>query len=120
MEIWEQIRRQRVKHIVSSYHLAGKEADQFGIYLEKLLDLYPLPLIELALIETLVDHWTSIPLVRGLDFLTQAHDRLKAWESQPIFSTITPDQFQQITGLDPSPIFGSAGLPPACSIVHPS
>lgn len=119
MEIWEQLSRQRVKHIVSSYQLAGDEGNQFNLYLDELMQIYPCPLIELALIETLIDHWLSVPLVRGIEFLTQSHDKLKAWENQPIISTITPDQFQQIAGLDPTPVFGSAELPPACPIVRP-
>lgn len=120
MEIWQQLSRQRVKHIVSSYQLGGSETNPFDAYLEELLEIYSCPLIELALIETLIDNWLSIPLVRGIEFLTQAHNKLKAWETQPIISTITPDQFQQISGLDPTPIFGSAEVPPACPIVRPS
>ena len=120
MEIWEQVSRQRVKHIVSSYQLAGDVADHFFAYLENLLQAYPSALIELALIETLVDNWLSVPLLRGLEFLTQAHCKLKTWESQSITSTITPEQFHQITGLDPSPVFGSANLPPAQPTVRPS
>jgi hypothetical protein len=120
MEIWEQLSRQRVKHIVSSYQLGGDEATRFDGYLEDLLQSYPRPLIELALIETLVDAWLSIPLVRGVKFLSQAHDKLKTWENQPIVSTVTPAQFQQIAGLDPAPVFGSAEVPPARLIVSPT
>jgi hypothetical protein len=120
MEIWQQLNRQRVKHIVSSYHLNGDEGNQFDRYLEELFDCYPCPLIELALIETLIDHWLSVPLVRGVEFLTQAHNKLKQWDVQPIVSTITPEQFQQISGLDPTPIFGSTEIPPTCPIVRPS
>jgi len=120
MELQERLDRQRVKHIVSSYQLNGNDVSRFDTYLESLLQCYPAPLIELALTETLVDHWASVPLVRGLDFLTQAHNKLKAWESQPIISTITPEQFQQITGLDPAPIFGGEGIPPTRSIAHPT
>jgi hypothetical protein len=119
MEIREQLSRQRVKHIVSSYQLGGEETTRFDGYLEELLQRYPLPLIELALIETLVDAWSVIPMIRGTSFLNKVHDKLKLWESQPIVSTISPTQFQQITGLDPSPVFGSTELPPACSIVSP-
>ncbi|MBD3882523.1 hypothetical protein IFO70_12200 [Phormidium tenue FACHB-886] len=119
MEIREQLSRQRVKHIISSYQLGGEEPHRFDLYLDELLQLYPRPLIELALIETLIDHWLSIPLLRGIEFLNQTHDKLKNWETQPIVSTITPEQFQQIAGLDPTPIFGSAELPPACPIVRP-
>ncbi len=120
MEIWQQLSRQRVKHIVSSYQLAGDEVNQFESYLEDLLNRYPCPLIELALVETLIDNWLSVPLTRGIAFLTQAHDKLKLWDTQPIVSTITPEQFQQIAGLDPTPIFGSAEVPPACPIVRPT
>jgi hypothetical protein len=119
MEMWEQVSRQRVKHIISSYKLDGDEINQFDAYLEELVQIYPRPLVELALVETLIDHWLSVPLLRGVAFLTQAHDKLKAWENQPIVSTITPEQFQQISGLDPTPIFGSAELPPTCPIVRP-
>jgi hypothetical protein len=119
MEIWEQLSRQRVKHIVSSYQLGGDEATRFDGYLEELLQHYPRPLIELALIEAIVDAWTAIPMTRGMVFLSKVHDKLKLWESQPIVSTLSPAQFQQISGLDPSPIFGSAELPPACSIASP-
>jgi hypothetical protein len=119
MEIGEQLSRQRVKHIVSSYQLGGDESMRFDGYLEELLQRYPRPLIELALVETLVDAWSAIPMVRGIDFLSKVHDKLKLWKSQPIVSTLSPAQFQQITGLDPSPIFGSTELPPARSIVSP-
>jgi hypothetical protein len=120
MEIQDQLSRQRVKHIISSYQLGGDETNQFDTYLGELLQIYPYPLVELALIETLIDHWLSVPMLRGIEFLAQVHSKLKAWESQPIISTITPEQFQQIAGLDPTPIFGSAELPPACPIVRPS
>jgi hypothetical protein len=120
MEIQEQINRQRVKHIIDSYHLSGAEADRVDTYLEELLQHYPTALIELALVETLVDSWLTIPPIKGIAFLSQSHDKLRAWESQPIISTITPEQFNQITGLDPSPIFGSTNLPPTRPIVHPS
>jgi hypothetical protein len=118
MDIREQLNRQRIRHIVDSYQLSGNEGNLFELYLEELLQTYPYPLIELALVETLIDHWLSVPLARGVNFLTQTHDKLKAWESQPIVSTITPGQFQQIAGLDPTPVFGPTGLP-AVSIMHP-
>ncbi|HEY9699827.1 MAG TPA: hypothetical protein V6D10_21390 [Trichocoleus sp.] len=119
MELWEQISKQRVKHIVSSYQLGGSETGSFDAYLEELLNCYPRPLIELALIETLIDQWLSVPLMRGIAFLTQTHHKLRDWESKPIVSTITPEQFQQIAGLDPTPIFGSSEYPPTCPIMRP-
>lgn len=118
MNIRQQLDRQRVKHIVSSYQLWGQESNRFDSYLEELLQAYPHPLIELALIETLIDQWLAVPLIRGVEFLAQTHSKLKTWEDQPIVSTITPEQFQQIAGLDPTPIFGSARVPAACSILH--
>ena len=117
MEIAAQLRRQRIKHIVSSYQLDGDETEAFDRALELLLNHYPLPLIELALVETLVDSWLQIPLLRGCNFLDKAHEQLQAWESQilqpdsitaPCTSTISPEQFQQITGLDPAPIYGAS------------
>jgi hypothetical protein len=120
MELQERLSQQRVKHIVSSYQLDGTDINRFTVYLEDLLQHYPTPLIELALTETLVDSWSTVPLVRGVEFLIQAHDKLKVWEHQPIVSTITPEQFQQITNLDPGPVFGTDEVPPSRSIVHPS
>lgn len=120
MELQDQLNRQRVKHIISSYQLAGQESAQFDPYVDDLLNTYPSPLIELAIAETIVDNWATVPLVRGVKFLKQAHSRLQHWENQPIVSTLTPEQFQQITGLDPTPVFGSAELPPPRSIVQPS
>lgn len=119
MEIREQLSRQRVKHIVSSYQLGGNEQLQFDLYLDELLQKYPCPLVELALVETLIDRWLSVPLTRGVEFLAQTQDKLRAWEEQPIISTITPEQFQHIAGLDPTPVFGSTEIPPTCPIVHP-
>ena len=120
MEIGARLNQQRVKHIVSSYQLHGNETDLFDQDLHLLLDHYPLPLIELALVQTLVDSWLQVPLVRGCAFLAKVYELLKQWEVQaylqgdPVMreldSTISPEQFQQITGLDPTPIFG-ASLP---------
>ncbi|XGV95651.1 MAG: hypothetical protein ACAF41_23275 [Leptolyngbya sp. BL-A-14] len=118
MELGAQLNRQRVKHIVSSYQLDGHDKEAFDQDLHVLLDHYPSPLIELALVETLVDSWLKVPLLRGCAFLAKAYELLKQWEEQALLqgdsltrqraTTISPDQFQQITGLDPTPIFGSA------------
>jgi hypothetical protein len=99
---------QRVKHIVSSYQLAGDEAEAFDCYLEEILEVYPTPLIELAFVETLLEHWVSVPLVRGIQFLRQAHQRLNCWAVNPITSTLSPTDFQLITGLNPYPVFGAS------------
>lgn len=111
MKIAEQLGQQRVKHIVSSYQLDGNEA-RFDDDLANLLCHYPAPLVELALAETLIDNWLSIPMVRGQAFLAQVYQRLKSWEEQTISTTLTPQTFQQITGLNPGPIFGTDELTP--------
>jgi hypothetical protein len=108
MELREQIRQQRVKHIVSSYQLDGHDLASFSRYLKHLLENYPSPLIELALVEVLVDSWLRIPMQKGCDFLARVHDRICTWQERAIVSTISPEQFQQVTGLDPSPIFGTS------------
>ena len=112
MEIWERVSQQRVKHIVSSYQLAGDTAAEFDAHLEDLLHIYPSSLIELALVETLADSWLMVPLPRGMDFLAIARDKLIAWSDNVNTPKITPEQFRQITGLDPGPVFGPQGLPP--------
>lgn len=119
MEIGAQLSRQRVKHIVSSYQLDGNDTAAFEQNLHLLLDHYPSPLVELALVQTLVDSWLQVPLLRGCAFLAKTYDLLKQWEQaffqgdsliQELTSTISPEQFQQITGLDPTPIFGCSNL----------
>ncbi|MDX2096981.1 MAG: hypothetical protein SFW36_04330 [Leptolyngbyaceae cyanobacterium bins.59] len=118
MDINEQVGRQRVKYIISRYHLNDAEGDSsdpeiFESQLEKLLRTYPTPLIELALVETLVASWLNYPFVRGVEFLNQAQIHLQTWEQESVVSTITPEQFSQIAGLDPTPIFGVPHLTPA-------
>ena len=120
MDLQAAINRQRILHIVSSYQLDGADRASFQAHLADLLEQYPTPLIELSLVETLVDQWLNIPPLRGVPFLQQAHRTLQHWEDQPICSTLTPGQFQQITALDPSPIFGPGELPPPYPIRYPS
>jgi len=119
MELLEKLQQQRVKHIVSSYQLAGTQVDAFADCLQVMMQAFPTPLVELAIVETLVDHWLSVPLLRGVKFLEQTHRRLQAWEQQAIASTITPDQFQQVTGLDPTPVFGLPGSIANHFQIHP-
>jgi hypothetical protein len=119
MDIAEEISQQRVKHIISSYQLDGNEGNSFDLRLEKLLETYPAPLIELAAVETLVEHWLTVPMVRGVAFLAQVLVKLQTWELDTVVSTITPDQFQQITGLDPSPVFGISEIALKQSPVKP-
>lgn len=101
-----QLQQQRLQHIVDSYNLAGTQGEAFANHLQVMMQAFPIPLLELAIVDTLVDHWLSVPLVRGVAFLEEAYQKLQAWEQQSIATTITPEQFQQLTGLDPTPVFG--------------
>jgi hypothetical protein len=116
MELKEKLKRQRVKYIVSSYQLDHVDRDQFNIVLDMLLQEYPAPLVELAIAETLVANWLTVPMPKGCAFLSQTQSYLKAWETHVaschadfaqahIHCSLTPEQFQQITGLDPTPVF---------------
>jgi hypothetical protein len=116
MNLQNMLGQQRVKYIASSYELAGEETDAFDHYLQELLSLYPTPLIELSMVEALVDNWLNMPLVKGSSFLEQVHQRLKTWEYHPISSTLTPEQFQQITGLNPQPVFGPVETLPKSAV----
>ncbi|GAB4478537.1 MAG: hypothetical protein OHK0037_40570 [Elainellaceae cyanobacterium] len=115
-QLLEHVNQQRVKHILKLYALDGDETKDVQTCLEALFQLYPSPLIELALVETLVDVWAAVPMPRGLAFMSRVRDRLRRWEAQwetqwetePLLSTITPQQFHHITGLDPAPIFGQS------------
>jgi hypothetical protein len=119
MKLEERLNRQRIQYIVSSYSLDSEDPQQFNVYLNNLLDEYPTALIELALVETLVTNWLSLPLQKGCEFLSQVHCQLQGWQVDTIISTITPEQFYQITGLTPEPIFGPSNDPPVRSIsVH--
>ncbi len=111
MELLEQLNQQRVKHIISSYQLNGSDTGAFDSYLDGLFRVYPSPLIELALVEILVDCWLQVPMTRGCQFLVQVQELLQSWENNDVVSTIAPAQFHQITGLDPTPIFGATGTP---------
>lgn len=117
MNLQEQVSQQRVKHVIHSYRLEGDEATACAAYLANLFEQFPLPLIELALVETLIDRWLMLSSSRGLEFFIQTHERLKTWEKQPVISTITPSQFKQVTGLDPAPVFNNPELPPPRSTV---
>lgn len=96
---------QRIQHIVTSYGLSGDEAAPFEAYLMDLMQVFPAPLIELAIVETLVQQWLRVPLLRGIEFLQKAHQVLTHWQSQPFHSRLTPTYFELVTGLDPTPLF---------------
>jgi len=110
METWEQISRQRVNYIVDSYQLSGDDDEYFDEYLEDLLQAYPSPQIELALVEILVRSWHVNPIIRGVAFLKRSHELLKTWENHAIAPNISPTHFRLITGLDPTPVFGNQAI----------
>lgn len=112
MTLEEHISRQRVKYIVSSYQLEGDDPAVFNPALDQLLQTYAAPILELALAETLVELWLTVPLPRGLDFLQRAEDRLQQWVRSGVCSRLDPDQFQLVTGLDPTPVFQTLDFPP--------
>jgi hypothetical protein len=108
MELWEKIGRQRVQYIVESYQLYGDEIVDFNDYLTDLLQAYMPPQIELALVETIAQTWSDIPMLRGIPFIKKVHELLRTWEDPANFKTlVSPDQFFQITNLDPAPVFGN-------------
>ncbi|MBD2258806.1 hypothetical protein [Pseudanabaena sp. FACHB-2040] len=95
---------QRICHIVASYGLTGDDPVPFEDYLASLMQAFPEPLIELAIVETLVQQWLRVPLLRGIEFLQTAHQVLQGWDPV-VESRLTPGHFEMITGLDPAPIF---------------
>ncbi len=121
----QHVSQQRIRHIIDSYHLAGDDGIAFEHYLDRLLSQYPHGSIELALVETLIKSWLTIPMAKGLVFLRTAHSKLKQWQaakhqeapSQPGIRTadsptpsFTPSQFAQITGLDAHTVFASFAI----------
>ena len=101
----QRIGQQRVQHIIDSYLLKGNEPEAFDTYLHHLLGQYPDGLVELALVETIVRNWLTIPMQKGIPFLTIAHDQIKQWQQGVQNISLTHSQFQQITGLDPETAF---------------
>ncbi|MCU0551067.1 MAG: hypothetical protein MUC48_17100 [Leptolyngbya sp. Prado105] len=115
MTLQEQIQQQRVKHIVSSYQLDSENIDLCQTCLSELFELYPTALIELALVEMLVQNWAQVPMPRGIEFFHQVQTLLTNWQSNEIAISFSSTEFQLITGLDATPIFG---VPPTPSIVQ--
>ncbi|MGB3298133.1 MAG: hypothetical protein WBA76_07675 [Phormidesmis sp.] len=109
MDIQQHIGQQRIRHIIDSYQLmgAGNEANRFDAYMSELLSQYPPALIELALVETLAENWLRIPMEKGVIFLAAAHEQIKQWQSKAVAIRLTPNQFSQITGLDPHLAFAA-------------
>ncbi|MEL6780417.1 MAG: hypothetical protein AAFO06_24575 [Cyanobacteria bacterium J06597_16] len=121
MEIQQRINQQRIQHIVDSYLLAGTQPNRFAAYLRELLSQYASGLIELALVETLAKSWLTIPMQKGVPFLSKVHERLKQWQQSdetdlsqiPLTSTLSPSQFSQITGLEAEIAFAALSQPVA-------
>lgn len=105
MQLKDKVDRQRVNYIIQSYHLDKGETEGFAQRLIQLFNRFPTPMIELALVQILVDSWLVFPLPRGLSFLEKVSVKLNDWQKEGVNSTIDPEQFRHITGLDPQPIF---------------
>jgi hypothetical protein len=118
MTLAEHLKKQRIKHIISSYQLNGSEVEACENELDQLLERYPSAWIELALADAIAHHWAAIPMPRGLAFFNHVHESLQQWERTGIFSPLSPDDFQHITGLNPSSIFEPFDPPPP-SMVRP-
>ena len=111
MTLEERVSWQRVAYIVESYELAGDDGETFDAYLAELMDRHALPIIELAFAESILDLWTVIPLPRGISFLDHAHQILQEWAENGVSSRLMPTDFQQITGLDPTPVIQALQKP---------
>lgn len=107
MTLQEQIQQQRVRHIISSYQLDGEDHELCAACLTAMLQLYPTGLIELALVETIVQNWARVPMVKGMEYFQQVEELLTQWQTDAIAVSFSPTEFQLVTGLDASPIFGS-------------
>jgi hypothetical protein len=105
MTLQQQIDRQRVHYIVSSYQLDAADQAQFARCLGELLAIYPSAWIELALAEVLVVNWLIVPLPPGVEILRQVQNLLRQWQHEGIRCFLTPVEFQRITALDPSLVF---------------
>lgn len=116
MTLAEHLKKQRVKHIVSSYQLNGSEVEACEQELDQLLERYPSAWIEFAFADAIAHHWATLPMPRGLVLFNHVRESLQQWERTGVSSTLSPDDFQHITGLNPSSIFEPFDPPP--SIVH--
>lgn len=94
------LQQQRLQHIVDSYSLAGDESAVFSYQLELLVHDYPCFLVELAIVDILVQNWLRYPMPRGIRFLELVQGQLQVWRQAAVISSaLTPQQFEQITGL---------------------
>ena len=116
MDIQKRITRQRVNHIIDSYQLDGNDGDAFTNFLDKLLEMYPQPLIELALTEAIVKGWSEVPMQKGMPFIKGVHKQLRCWKPDPEPSAQVPGGFTppsskslgatslDVSAINPSPI----------------
>ncbi len=111
MTLQQQVDRQRVKYIVSSFRLAGDETARFDDRLEALIENYPLAWLELALAEVVVLNWLIVPMPRGLAIIRQVQSLLRQWERHGVTHLLNPQEFQRVTGLDPNPVFQALANP---------
>ncbi|NDJ15698.1 hypothetical protein [Myxacorys almedinensis] len=105
MTLANHLKRQRVKHIVSSYQLDGSDVELCNHTINAWLECYPAAWIELAIADTIAHHWATLPLPRGTALFTKIHERLQQWDATGIASVLSPDEFQHITGLNPNSVF---------------
>ena len=89
----------------------GTDGETFDAYLAEMISNYAMPIMELAFAETILDVWTVVPLPRGVLFLEHANNILQYWSEKGFSSRLTPDDFKQITGLDPAPIIHALRSP---------
>lgn len=111
MTLQQQIQQQRVRHIISSYQLNGEDGELCDTCLTAMLQVYPTGLIELALVETIVQNWARVPMLKGIEFFQQVETLLAQWQTSAISVSFSPTEFQLITGLDATSIFGSQEMP---------
>jgi hypothetical protein len=113
MTLQQRVEQQRVKHIITSFQLAGDAGDhlpsveghRFEARLDALLADYPSRWLELAIAEVLVLNWLVVPLPRGLVLLQQVQNVLQQWRQNGLTYFLSEAEFQRITGLDPTPVF---------------
>ncbi|BAU10576.1 hypothetical protein LEP3755_10600 [Leptolyngbya sp. NIES-3755] len=108
MTLQEQVQQQRIRHIIDSYQLDGEDYELCAACLTAMLQLYPTGLIELALVETIVQNWARVPMLKGVEFFRQVEALLTQWQTDAIAVSFDPTEFQLVTGLDATPIFGSS------------
>jgi hypothetical protein len=101
MELQERISRQRIYHIIDSYQLLGSPPipAELDHKFSQLLSNYSQEVLELAIANCVAKAWTQLPMPRGQAFL----DLLTEHLNNQLPNQLTPQQFQQITGLEMPP-----------------